>query len=80
VRRDLMAMGVARNATDAAIAAQWPDGAEDSELPLALATRRSAQLGDLPRPVKRRRLLAYLMRRGFSGRIIDQVVTRVLGA
>jgi regulatory protein len=79
IRRDLMTMGVAREVADAAIAAQWPDGAEDPELPLALATRRAAQLGDLPRPVKRRRLLAYLVRRGFSGRTIDQVVARVLG-
>ncbi|HEU4828242.1 MAG TPA: regulatory protein RecX [Gemmatimonadales bacterium] len=80
IRRDLMSMGVAREAADAAIAAQWPDGTEDPALPLELATRRAAQLGDLPRPVKRRRLLAYLMRRGFSGRTVNQVVTRVLGA
>jgi regulatory protein len=80
IRRDLLAMGVARDAIDAAIAARWPDGAEDSALPLALATRRAAQLGDLPRPVKRRRLFAYLMRRGFSGRTINQVVTQVLDA
>ena len=33
----------------------------------ALAAKRAAQLGDLPRQVKRRRLLAYLARRGFSG-------------
>lgn len=80
VRRDLIAMGVAREAADAAVSAQWPDGTEDTALPMALATRRSAQLGDLPRPVKRRRLLAYLVRRGFSGRTVNQVVTHVLGA
>ena len=79
VRRDLLTMGVARDVVDGALAAQWPDGAEDTALPLQLALRRAAQLGDLPRPVKRRRLLAYLMRRGFSGRTITQVVTQVLG-
>lgn len=80
IRRDLVGMGVASGTADAAVAAQWPDGEEDSTLPLALATRRSAQLGELPRPVKRRRLLAYLMRRGFTGRTINEVVSRVLGA
>jgi regulatory protein len=79
VRRDLLAMGVPRDAVDAALAAQWPDGTEDAGLLLQLATRRAGQLGDLPRQAKRRRLLAYLMRRGFSGRTIAQVVTRVLG-
>ena len=78
IRRDLLSMGVAREAVDAAIAAQWPDGTEDPALPLELAARRAAQLRDLPRPVRRRRLLAYLMRRGFSGRTVEQVVTRVL--
>jgi regulatory protein len=78
IRRDLMSMGVARAETDAAIAARWPDGVEDEALPLALAERRAAQLGNLPRPVKRRRLLAYLTRRGFTGRTVNQVVTRVL--
>lgn len=80
IRRDLMSMGVDRAAADAAIATQWPDGAEDPAVPLELATRRAAQLGELPRPVKRRRLLAYLMRRGFSGRTVNQVVSRVLSA
>ena len=37
-----------------------------SSMPLALATKRAAQLGALPRQVKRRRVLAYLARRGFS--------------
>ena len=78
--RDLQAMGVARELIDAAIAAEWPDGTEDSGVPLALASKRAGQLGDLPRPVKRRRLLAYLARRGYSGRTVSDVVSRVLGA
>jgi regulatory protein len=79
IRRDLLAMGVSGSHADAAIAARWPEGTEDEAVPLALATRRAAQLGDLPRPVKRRRLLAFLLRRGFSGRTVNQVVARVLG-
>ncbi len=48
-------------------------------MPLALATKRAAQLGELPRPVKRRRVLAYLARRGFAGREITDLVARVVG-
>jgi len=40
--------------------------------------KRAAQLGALPRPVKRRRLLAYLARRGFTGREAVDAVTTVL--
>ena len=42
----------------------------------ALAAKRAAQLGDLPRQVKRRRVLAYLARRGFAGRDISDLVAR----
>jgi len=78
LQRDLSAMGVARQTIDAAIAAHWPEGAENPDVPLALARKRAAQLGALPRTVKRRRLLAYLARRGFTGRTITTIVSRVL--
>lgn len=65
--RDLMAMGVERHHIDAAIAAHWPPDADRSAMPRALAARRARQLGALPREAKRRRLTAYLARRGFSG-------------
>jgi hypothetical protein len=49
-------------------------------VPRALAAKRAAQLGALPRDVKRRRLLAYLARRGFTGtealRAVEQAVDR----
>ena len=77
--RDLALMGVARASIDAAIAEQWPDDADRRAMPAALAAKRAAQLGGLPRPVKRRRLLAYLARRGFTGREAVDAVTRVLG-
>jgi regulatory protein len=76
--RDLMAMGVDRSLIDRALAAEWPEGSDRSRVPLALAAKRAAQLGDLPRPVKRRRVLAYLARRGFSGRDITDLVARVV--
>ena len=76
--RELLAMGVDRPHIDRALAAQWPEGSDRSSLPLQLATKRVAQLGALPRPAKRRRLLAYLARRGFSGREVTDIVEGVL--
>jgi regulatory protein len=76
--RDLMAMGVDRAVIDRAIAAHLGNSEASGELPLALATKRAAQLRDLPRPVKRRRVLAYLARRGFSGREVAEMVGRLV--
>jgi regulatory protein len=76
--RDLLAMGVERGLIDRALAAEWPEGSDRSRVPLALAAKRAAQLGDLPRPAKRRRVLAYLARRGFAGRDITELVTRIV--
>jgi SOS response regulatory protein OraA/RecX len=73
-------MGVERSLIDRVVAAQWPEGSDRSAVPLALARKRVSQLGSLPRQTKRRRLVAYLARRGFTGRevteIVDQVVSR----
>ena len=77
--RDLMAMGVERGHIDRALVAEWPEGSDRTGVPLALASKRAAQLGHLPRPVKRRRLLAYLARRGFAGHDISEIVARVVG-
>lgn len=76
--RDLLAMGVERSAIDRALAAQWPEGADRAAVPLALAQKRAAQLGTLPRNTKRRRLLAFLARRGFTGREVIEVVDSVV--
>jgi regulatory protein len=76
--RDLLALGVARAVIDRAVAERWPPDADRSAAPTALAARRAAQLGDLPRPVKRRRLLAYLARRGFTGSDALEAVRAVL--
>jgi len=76
--RDLLAMGVDRAHIDRALTAEYPDGSDHAGVPLALATKRAAQLGSLPRPVKRRRVLAYLARRGFAGRDITELVARVV--
>jgi regulatory protein len=76
--RDLLAMGVQRSLIDRALAAEWPEGSDRSSMPLVLASKRAAQLGALPRPTKRRRVLAYLARRGFSGREVTEIVEGVL--
>lgn len=76
--RDLLAMGVARFLVDQAVAEQWPEDADRKALPAALAARRAAQLSGLERPAKRRRLLAYLARRGFTGREAIEAVNAAL--
>ncbi len=77
--RDLLAMGVDRAVIEQALAAEWPEGSDQGDIPFALATKRAEQLGRLPRPVKRRRVLAYLARRGFTGREVTEMVGRVVG-
>lgn len=76
---DLMAMGVERPLIDRAIAAEWNDDADHSSVPRKLAEARAARLTGLPGPVKRRRVLAYLARRGFSGREVSEMVGKVVG-
>jgi regulatory protein len=76
--RDLLSMGVDRGLIDRAIAAEWPEGADRSSMPIALAQKRAAQLANLPRQTKRRRVVAYLARRGFSGREVTDIVDRVI--
>ena len=76
--RDLAAMGVERSVIDRALAVhrESPDAVGD--VPRTLAAKRAAQLGDLPRHVRRRRVLAYLARRGYSGREVTDMVGKLL--
>lgn len=76
--RDLFAMGVDRGIAEEAIEAEWAEPDRVSAATLALTRKRAAQLGSLPTPVKRRRLLAYLARRGFTGRDVRAIVSRIL--
>lgn len=75
---DLMAMGVERGVIDRAIGAHQGRSEGRADVPLALATKRAAQLRDLPRQVRRRRVLAYLARRGFTGREVSEMVGKLL--
>ena len=76
--RDLLSMGVERGLIERALAAHWPEGSDCTAVPLALAVKRAAQLGTLPRQTKRRRLVAYLARRGFTGREVTEIVDKVV--
>jgi regulatory protein len=77
--RDLQMSGVARPLAEAAIAAHWPEGADPAQSIAGLVRRRAEQLRALPRPVRRRRILAYLARRGYTGHTIRQEVDRLIG-
>jgi regulatory protein len=76
--RDLLSMGVDRTLIDRAIAEEWSEDSDKTSMPLALARKRASQLRDLPRQTKRRRVVAYLARRGFSGREVTELVDKVL--
>lgn len=80
LRRDLQALGVDRRHIEAALAAQWET--LDDALPIAreLAARRLRQLAGVPSDVRRRRVLAYLARRGFSGSRVSELVTQLMRA
>ncbi len=79
ILRDLLALGVERSLIDRAIADEWPADADRAAVPRALAMQRARQLGELPRPVKRRRLLAFLARRGYTGSEAIDAVRGVIG-
>jgi regulatory protein len=78
LRRDLALLGVERAVVDRALAEAF--GIDGVEAPSAevLARKRLAQLKGLPRPVQRRRLLAYLARRGFAGEAVGRMVAGLL--
>lgn len=76
--RDLLLMGVERAVAEQAIREEWEERGEGQAMPRRLAERRAAQLGSLPLETRRRRLKAYLARRGFTGPAINGMVREVL--
>jgi regulatory protein len=77
--RDLFGMGVDRATAEEAVGLTWSEDESLLVASRALAQKRASQLGGLPAPVKRRRVLAYLARRGFTGREVREIVGRVVG-
>jgi regulatory protein len=80
LKRDLLALGVSGDVIEQALRTRWPSGDVEPDVPRSLALRRSRQLGELPRLAKRRRLLAYLARRGYTGRSANEAVAQALAA
>jgi regulatory protein len=80
LKRDLLALGVPGGVVEQALRSRWPSGDVEPEVPRSLALRRARQLGELPRLTKRRRLLAYLARRGYTGRSATEAVAQALAA
>jgi regulatory protein len=73
--RDLLAQGVERRVAEAAVrAALAADGVDPEAVLQAVAEKRARQLAGLPAPVRKRRLVAFLARRGFQGPGVRDVV------
>ena len=78
--RDLQAQGVDRRiAEDAVRRSLAIEGVDPAATVRALAEKRAQQLAGLPPMVKKRRLVAFLVRRGFGGAEVRQAV-EALGA
>ncbi|HEV8401153.1 MAG TPA: regulatory protein RecX [Gemmatimonadales bacterium] len=73
--RDLLSQGVERRiAEDAVRTALADDGVDPDAVVRAVAEKRAKQLSGLPAPVRKRRLVAFLARRGFQGPVIRTII------
>ncbi len=73
--RDLQSQGVDRRiAEDAVRTSLAAEGVDPEQAVRALAEKRARQLAGLPAPVRKRRLVAFLVRRGFGGAEVRAVV------
>ena len=77
---DLLAQGVERGLAEAAVSeALAQEGVDPARAVRAVAARRAAQLAGLAVPAKKRRLLAYLARRGYRGAEVRELVDGLCG-
>jgi len=73
--KDLLAQGVERGVAEAAVRAALADEGVDADAAVrAVAEKRARQLAGLPAPVRKRRLVAFLARRGFQGPLVRAIV------
>lgn len=79
IRRDLLAMGVSDGAVRSALDQAQAGEASVADRALELARQRAPRLAGLPRYTQRRRLLAFLTRRGFAGQAAVQAIRQVVG-
>jgi regulatory protein len=78
IRRDLLAMGVPEEVVRAVVATVWSSDDDVADRALALARSRAVRLAGLPRQTQRRRLLAFLSRRGFTGLAAGRAISQVV--
>jgi regulatory protein len=78
LRRDLAMLGVSRLIVDRVLADTFGGDLANTPQAEALAQKRLAQLKGLSKPVQRRRVLAFLARRGFSGAVVSRMVGKML--
>lgn len=73
--RDLQSQGIDRRVAEEAVRTSLAaEGVDPADAVRALAEKRSRQLAGLPAPVRKRRLVAFLVRRGFGGAEVREVV------
>jgi len=73
--KDLLAQGVERGVAEEAVRAALADEGVDADAAVrAVAEKRARQLAGLPAPVRKRRLVAFLARRGFQGPLVRAIV------
>jgi len=76
---DLVAQGIERPAAEAAVEAGLAfEGVDPAEVLRAVAMRRAAQLKSLPGVTRKRRLYAFLARRGYPGAAVRELVEELL--
>jgi len=77
---DLMAQGVERRTAEHAVRrALEEEGIDPGVEARAVATKRARQLAGLPAAVRKRRLLAFLLRRGYAGVQLKELVAELCG-
>jgi len=77
---DLMAQGVERRTAEHAVRRALEEEGIDPGLEArAVAAKRARQLAGLPVSVRKRRLLAFLVRRGYAGAQVKELVEELCG-
>jgi regulatory protein len=76
--RDLLTHGVERGVAEAVVTQVLAEeGIDPAEAARAVAERRARQLSGVEPATRRRRLTAYLLRRGFAGREVRDLVRQL---
>jgi len=77
---DLLSRGVERRLAERSIdESLHAEGVDTTGAARALAEKRLAQLGNLPKSTLRRRVMGYLVRRGYRGYEIRELVEEIVG-